>query len=58
MILRVADSEHVVSVARIDESDDEVEIEAGDELAPTEDAVIGEHELDRPVDPEIEGGSE
>jgi DNA gyrase subunit A len=52
MILRVADSEHVVSVARIDESDAEVEIEVGDEIAPTEDAVVGEHELERPADPE------
>jgi DNA gyrase subunit A len=52
MILRVAESEHVVSVARIDESDEDVEIEAGAEIAPPDDAVIGEHELDRPVDPE------
>jgi DNA gyrase subunit A len=52
-IFRVADNEHVVSVARIDESDeDEIELDAGDEKAPEEGAVVGESELDRSVDPE------
>jgi DNA gyrase subunit A len=55
MIFRVADAEHVVSVAKIDESDEEeIEIESGDELAPTEGATIGESELDKPADPEVE----
>jgi DNA gyrase subunit A len=54
-IFRVAEDEHVVSVAKIDESDEEeIEIEGGDEIAPTEDAIIGESELDRPADPEPE----
>jgi DNA gyrase subunit A len=52
-IFRVAENEHVVSVARIDESDeDEIELDAGDEKAPEEGAVVGESELDRPADPE------
>jgi DNA gyrase subunit A len=53
-IFRVAENEHVVSVAKIDESDEEVDVEAGDELAPEEGATIGESELDRPADPEAE----
>jgi DNA gyrase subunit A len=54
-IFRVADGEHVVSVAKIDESDEEeIEIEGGDEIAPVDDAVIGESELDKPADPEAE----
>ena len=54
-IFRVADNEHVVSVAKIDESDEEeIEAETGDELAPEEGAVTGESELDRPADPEPE----
>ncbi len=54
-IFRVAEDEHVVSVAKIEESDEE-EIEAGggDELAPEEGATIGESELDKPADPEPE----
>ena len=52
-IFRVAEGEHVVSVAKIDESDEEeIEVEGGDELAPEEGAVIGESELDKPADPE------
>ncbi len=52
-IFKVADNEHVVSVAKIDESDeDEIELDAGDEKAPEEGAVIGESELERPADPE------
>jgi DNA gyrase subunit A len=54
-IFRVADGEHVVSVAKIDESDEEeIEVEAGDEVAPEEGAVVGESELDKPADPEAE----
>ena len=54
MIFRVAEDEHVVSVARIDE-DDEVEVEALDgELAPEEGATVEEDELDKPVDPALE----
>jgi DNA gyrase subunit A len=54
-IFRVSEDEHVVSVAKIDESDEEeIEIEGGDELAPVDDAVIGESELDKPADPEAE----
>jgi DNA gyrase subunit A len=54
-IFRVAEGEHVVSVAKIDESDEEeIEIEGGTELAPEEGATIGESELDRPADPEAD----
>ncbi len=52
-IFKVADGEHVVSVAKIEESDEEeIEIEGGDEIAPVPDAIVGESELDKPVDPE------
>ena len=52
-IFRVAENEHVVSVARIDESEeDEIELDAGDEKAPEEGAVVGESEFERPADPE------
>jgi DNA gyrase subunit A len=51
-IFRVADGEHVVSVAKIDESDEEVELEGGDEIAPEEGATVGESELEKPADPE------
>jgi len=54
-IFRVADNEHVVSVAKIEESEEEeIELEGGEEIAPTEDAVIGESELEKPADPEQE----
>jgi DNA gyrase subunit A len=54
-IFRVAEGEHVVSVAKIDESDEEeIEVEAGDEVAPEEGAVVGESELEKPADPEPE----
>jgi len=54
-IFRIAEGEHVVSVAKIDESDEEeIEIEGGDELAPEEGAVVGESELEKPADPEPE----
>src|SRR5437868_11444176 len=52
-IFRVAEGEHVVSVAKIEEADEE-EIDGDEEIAPTEDAVVGESELDRPADPEPE----
>jgi DNA gyrase subunit A len=54
-IFRVADDEHVVSVAKIDESEEEeIEVEGGDELAPEEGATVGESELEKPADPEQE----
>jgi DNA gyrase subunit A len=52
-IFKVANNEHVVSVAKIDESDEEgIDLEGGDEIAPIPDAVVGDSELDKPVDPE------
>jgi DNA gyrase subunit A len=55
-IFRVAENEHVVSVAKIDESEEEeVELAGGEELAPVPDAVVGEHEFDKPVDPAPDG---
>ena len=52
-IFRVADNEHVVSVAKIEESEEEeIELEGGDEIAPEEGAVVGESELEKPADPE------
>jgi DNA gyrase subunit A len=54
-IFRVAEDEHVVSVAKIEESDEEeIELEGGDEIAPEEGAVVGESELEKPADPEQE----
>jgi DNA gyrase subunit A len=54
-IFRVAENEHVVSVAKIEESEEEeIELESGVEIAPEEGATIGESELDRPADPEPE----
>jgi DNA gyrase subunit A len=54
-IFRVADGEHVVSVAKIEEAEEEeIELEGGDEKAPVEDAIIGESELEKPADPETE----
>ena len=54
-IFRVADNEHVVSVAKIEESDEEeIEVEGGEEIDPLPDAVIGESELEKPADPEPE----
>ena len=53
-IFRVAEGEHVVSVAKIDESEEEeIELEVSDETAPDEGAVTGESELDKPADPEV-----
>jgi DNA gyrase subunit A len=52
-IFRVAENEHVVSVAKIEESEEEeIELEGGDEIAPEEGATVGESELDKPADPE------
>jgi DNA gyrase subunit A len=54
-IFRVAEDEHVVSVAKIEESEEEeIELESGDEIAPEEGATVGESELDKSVDPEPE----
>ena len=54
-IFRVGENEHVVSVAKIEESEEEeIEVEGGEEIAPVEDAVIGESELEKPADPEQE----
>jgi DNA gyrase subunit A len=42
-IFKIDKNEKVVSVARIDESDEEeIEIDGGDEIAPTPDATVGE----------------
>jgi len=58
-IFRVADGEQVVSVAKIDESEEEeVELETSDETAPIEGATIGESELERPADPEPDAPSD
>jgi DNA gyrase subunit A len=51
-IFRVAENEHVVSVAKIDETEDEVDVEGDVEIAPEEGAVVGDDELGRSVDPE------
>jgi DNA gyrase subunit A len=52
-IFRVAENEHVVSVAKIEESEEEeIELEGGDEIAPVPDAIVGESELDKSADPE------
>jgi DNA gyrase subunit A len=52
-IFKVGENEHVVSVAKIEESDEEeLELDGGDEIAPEEGAVIGESELEKPSDPE------
>ncbi|MGN6057204.1 MAG: DNA gyrase subunit A [Sphingomicrobium sp.] len=54
-IFRVADGEHVVSVAKIEEAEEEeIELEGGDERAPEEGAIVGESELEKPADPEQE----
>jgi DNA gyrase subunit A len=52
-IFRVAEGEHVVSVAKIEEAEEEdIELEGGGEIAPEDGAVVGESELDRRADPE------
>jgi DNA gyrase subunit A len=54
-IFRVANSEHVVSVAKIEESEEEeIELEVDGALAPEEGAIVGESELDKPADPDLE----
>jgi DNA gyrase subunit A len=50
-IFRVAQNERVVSVARIEESDEE-ELEApSDEVAPDSGAIVEQSELEKPADP-------
>ena len=52
-IFNVGQNEHVVSVARIDESEEEeIELSVDDELAPDTGADTAAEELDRPADPE------
>ncbi|MGI8612125.1 MAG: DNA gyrase subunit A [Sphingomicrobium sp.] len=41
-IFRVAEGERVVSLAKIEETDDDIEVEAGDEVAPIDDAIVGD----------------
>ena len=44
-LFRVSENEHVVSAARIEESEEEAEVDLADgeaEIAPTEDAVVGQ----------------
>jgi DNA gyrase subunit A len=53
MIFRVADNEHVVSVAKIDETEDEIDAEGDAEVAPDDGAATSENELEKPVDPEL-----
>ncbi|WP_300974561.1 DNA gyrase subunit A [Sphingomonas sp. LHG3406-1] len=54
MIFRVDSSEHVVSVARIDEEDEaEIETSTDGETAIDDGASTGEQELDKPVDPGV-----
>ena len=55
-IFNVGENEHVVSVARIDESEEEeIELSVDDELAPDTGADTAEEELDKPADPEPDG---
>ena len=51
-IFRVAENERVVSVAKIEETDDEIEVESDDERAPEEGAEIGEDLAEGPADGE------
>jgi DNA gyrase subunit A len=53
MIFRVDPSEHVVSVAKIDEVEEEVDAISEIETAPDDGASTGEQELDKPVDPGV-----
>jgi DNA gyrase subunit A len=58
-IFKVAPGEQVVSVAKIDESEEEeLEVTGGEDIEPTEDAVVGGDELNEPVDPKPEGSSD
>ena len=53
-IFNVANKEKVVSVAKIDESDEEeVELDGGDETAPQTGATVGEDELGRSAEPPL-----
>jgi DNA gyrase subunit A len=51
-IFRVAEGEHVVSVAKIDETEDEVDVEGDVEIAPEEGADMDTSEHQRSADPE------
>ncbi len=51
-IFRVAEGEHVVSVAKIDETEDEVDVEGDVERAAEEGADMETSELERSADPE------
>jgi DNA gyrase subunit A len=53
MIFRVDASEHVVSVAKIDEVEDEVDVVAEVETELDDGATTGEQELDKVVDPGV-----
>ncbi|MEO7635408.1 MAG: DNA gyrase subunit A [Sphingomicrobium sp.] len=53
-IFKVGTNETVVSVAKINENDEDIELEGEAELAPDDGATIGENELDKPVDPEMD----
>jgi DNA gyrase subunit A len=53
MIFRVDASEHVVSVAKIDEVEEEVDTVSEVETAPDDGATTGEQELDKTVDPGV-----
>jgi DNA gyrase subunit A len=53
MIFRVDPSEKVVSVAKIDEEEEQVDTGAELETAPDDGASTGEQELDKPVDPGV-----
>ena len=41
-IFRVAEGERVVGVAKIEETDDEIEVEVDDEIAPVDDGIVGD----------------
>ena len=52
-IFKIAEGEHVVSVAKIEEADEEeIEIETSNEIEPVPGAIVGESELDKLADPE------
>ncbi|MEO7635147.1 MAG: DNA gyrase C-terminal beta-propeller domain-containing protein, partial [Sphingomicrobium sp.] len=55
-IFRVSGNEQVVSVAKIDESDEEVELDGDGTIAPDDGAGVGADELDKPADPEMDQG--
>ncbi len=56
-IFNVAENEHVVSVARVDESEEEeIELDGGEEIDLDTGAATEETELDKPADPEPDQG--